>query len=127
MVGQPFKDLIGDGVWASAPTALRTLPEDEGIDRAVGWPVGYEQLGSGSLVGRGEANNHRHEVTSALIDIAAHGVLPWDAELNYVPTAEAWCFTKTESGLWLTETPTGPRFGNPTDPETAGQTIWRRW
>lgn len=124
---QGYKDLVADGVWASADTAFRTLPEDEGIDRTVGFGVAYEQLGSGALVGRGEWNNYRHELTAALIDISAHGVLPWSADLNYVPDGDEWCFTKTSSGLWRTNVATGPAYGNATDPDTAGQTIWRRF
>ena len=72
-------------------------------------------------------NARDFEIDSGLIDIADSGVLSWDAEVDYVPADDAVCFVTTASGLWLTRMSTGPSFGNVTDPQTAGQTVWRRF
>ena len=47
MVSTGYKDLIAGGVWASASGADRETIEDTGGARADGWPVAYEQIGSG--------------------------------------------------------------------------------
>ena len=124
-VSLPYRDLIGDGVWASGDSALRDLPELLGIDRAAGYGVAYEQLQSGKVVERAGVNQLLHEITAALIDIANHGVPRWDAGVDYVPSAGEACFALTDTGLWRTRVATGPTYGNPTDPDAAGQTIWR--
>ena len=87
----------------------------------------FEQIGSGSTPQRRVFNQRDYETDSGLVDIAAMGIPEWDVELDYTPASDAACFVTTSSGLWLTFTNTGPTYGNATDPETAGQTIWRRY
>lgn len=123
-LSQPYKDLIADGEWASGDDAMRELPETAGIVRADGYGVAYEQLQSGRSVERAVMNQIIHEITSALIHLAHNGVPRWDAGTDYVPAAGEGCFALTDSGLWRTRVSTGPTFGNPTDPDSAGQTIW---
>ena len=47
-LAQAYKDLLTGGVWARSNVADRELPEEVGLNRADGWPVAYEQQGSGS-------------------------------------------------------------------------------
>ena len=127
MVSQAYKDLLTGGVWASSAVADRADPEEVGLNRADGWPVAYEQQGSGSEPERTVFNELDHELDAGLVDVAAYGVPTWDAEVNYTPASDAACFATTTTGLWLTFTATGPATGNATDPDAVGQTIWRRY
>ena len=126
-LSQPYKDLIDDGVFASSDAAERLTPAEAGLDRAEGWPLAYEQIGSGKFPEREVFNNHHYEITSGLIDIAKFGVLQWDAAVNYPVTADAKPFVSTASGLWVSDVSTGPAFGNATDPDTLNQQTWRRY
>ena len=125
MVSQPYKELLSDGVWASGANADRQTPEDAGLVREDGFHVGYEQPGSGDSPERPVFNQRELEHDAALVDIAATGVLAYDADLDYRPVADAACFVTTASGLYRTTILTGPTFGNATDPDTPGQTVWR--
>ena len=125
MVSQAYKDLIAGGVWARASGADRETIEDTGGNRADGWPVAYEQIGSGKQPERTVFNELEHEYTSALIDIAATGVPAWDTAIDYTPASDAACFVTTATGLHLTLTNTGPTYGNATDPDASGQAVWR--
>ena len=125
MVSQPYKDLIGNGAWARSNTANRQTPADAGLTRADGWTVAYEQIGSGSTPERRVFNQRDYETDSGLVDIAAMGIPEWDVDLDYTPASDAACFVTTDGGLWLTFTDTGPTYGNATDPDSSGQTVWR--
>lgn len=126
-VVQALKDLIGDGAWAADTPDERQTPEDAGLTRAMGWPVSYEQRGSGKHPERRVFNQLHWEITSAILDIAHCGVPPHSLEVDYVPTDDAECFVTTTSGLWRTRTATGPSYDNAVSPDTEGQTIWRRY
>ena len=116
MVSDGYKSLISDGAWSSN-TGNRATPESEGLTRADGWVVAYEQIGSGSTPEREVFNSREWEHTSALIDIAARGVPEWDAEVDYTPASDAACFVTTATGLHVTRMNTGPTYGNATDPD----------
>lgn len=125
MVSQGYKDLIDDGVWASSAGADRETPTDAGITRANGYPIAYEQIGSGKTPERTVINQRFHEWYSAFIDFAATGVPAWDTDVDYTPASDAACFVTTATGLHLTRTNTGPAYGNATDPDASGQAVWR--
>lgn len=125
MVSQPYKDLISDGAWAR--DGQRETPESEGLTRANGFPISYEQIGSGDHPQHDVFNQRDFELDSSLLDIAAAGIPEWDAEVDHTPTSDAACFVITASGLWLTFENTGPAYGNATDPDLANQQIWRRY
>ena len=127
MVSQQYKDLISDGIWAEDVDANRETPADLGLTREDGYPVAYEQIGSGSEPERTGWNQREYEFTSALIDFANGGVPAWDVEVDYTPASDAACFTTTATGLHLTTTNTGPTYGNATDPDAIGQAVWRRY
>ena len=125
-LSDPYKALIADGVFASSDAAERLTPAEAGLDRAEGWPLPYEQIGSGKFPEREVFNNHFYEKTSGLLDIAKFGVPQWDAEVDYPVTADAKPFVTTASGLWVSDVNTGPAYGNATDPDTPNQqTVWR--
>lgn len=126
-ISQATKDLVADGVWARSAGAARAEPEDFGLDEAEGWPLPYEQVGSGKEPEREVFNELHHRISAGIIDTVHYGVPAWDAEVNYQPTADAHCFVTTASGLHVTDQGTGPMFGNATDPDASGQTIWRRY
>ena len=125
MVSQAYKDLIAGGVWASASGADRETIENTGGARSDGWVVAYEQIGSGKEPERTVFNGRFYEFTSALIDFIATGVPEWDTAIDYTPASDAACFVTTATGLHLTRTNTGPTYGNATDPDAVGQTLWR--
>ena len=124
-ISDAFKALISDGAWARSPSAEREEPQDVDLVREIGWPLSYEQVGTGREPERTVFNQLHYEITSALLDIAAYGVLPWDPGVDYVPTADAHCFVTTNSRLWVTDQRNGPSFGNATNPDRTGQTIWQ--
>ena len=115
------KDLTG--AWASAEAADRTDPEDQGIDRREGFGVSYEQVGSGSAPERAVFNQKFREWDGLAIQGLRNGLpLSWDADVDYVLNA----FVKGEDGrIYVADEVTGPATGNPTDPLTDGQTVWR--
>ena len=127
MVSQGYKDILSDGAWANSSSADKETPEDAGLTRGNGWPVSYEQIGSGDEPERTVFNQREYECTAALIDIAATGVPAWDVAVDYEPTVDAACFVTTSTGLWLTTVNTGPSYSNATDPGASGQAVWRRY
>ena len=127
MVSQAYKDLIDDGVWGDASAANRETPADLGITRADGYPLPYEQIGSGKTPERTGINQRFNEWYSAFIDFAEMGVPAWDVEVDYTPASDAACFVTTTTGLHLTRTNTGPTYSNATDPDAVGQVVWRRY
>ena len=105
--------------WASG--GARSLPEDEGIDRGVGWDVRYEQKGSGAEPEREVWNQLLRELTGQAVEINARGVLQWDAELDY----RQYAFVVGSGGkLHVSNVATGPATGNAEDP-TSGGSVWR--
>ena len=127
MVSPAYKDLIADGAWSRSAASNRQTPAQLGITRANGYRIAYEQIGSGSEPERTGFNQREYEQTSALIDVAAMGVPAWDVAVDYTPATDAACFVTTPTGLHVTNTATGPSTGNATDPDSAGQTVWRRY
>ena len=49
----------------------------------------------------------------------------WDTAIDYTPASDAACFVTTATGLHITRTNTGPTYGNSTDPDASGQTLWQ--
>ena len=127
MVSQAYKDLISAGAWARDDDALKELPEDLGIDRADGYPVAYEQQGTGKHPELEGWNQRFYEIDSGCIDVALTGIPAWDADVDYTPTTDAHCFAVTATGLHVTAVNTGPSFDNTTDPDAESQTVWRRY
>ena len=127
MLTTAFKALLSAGVWARAASADRTDPEDVGLDRATGWPLAYEQRGSGKRPEREVFNQRDHEIDSGLVDVANYGVLPWDGEVSYAHTAAAAVFVTTPTGLHVSLRSSGPAHGGAVNPDTGGQTAWRRY
>ena len=56
-MSQAYKDLVAAGVWAGGASADRATPTELGLTRAQGWPIAYEQIGSGKHPER-ELFNH---------------------------------------------------------------------
>ena len=108
-------------LWAN--TGDRENPEEVGLDRAAGWPVQYEQIGSGFEPERTIYNQLLRELSAFFVDRLETGISQWDENVNYLHPA----YATTNEGLFTTLTDTGPRFGNPTDPTEVGQTIWRKY
>jgi len=126
-VSEAYKALLDEDTWASSPSAFKQSPEDVGIDRADGWGLAYEQIGTGKFPERGVFNTLIHELHSFVKDCSAFGVHPWSDVQNFAPSDGNAAFSMTPSGIWYTFTSTGPAFGNATDPDSVGQTIWRRF
>ena len=126
-ISQATKDLLAAGIWASAPTANRTEPEILGLERARGWPLAYEQQDTGKVPEREVFNQRDFELDSAIRDCVHYGVLPWDPDIDYPHDETASAFVTTVTGLWRNTEPTGPSFGNSTDPDASGQTVWERY
>lgn len=126
-VSQAYKDLLGDGIWGSSAGAQVMLPEEAGLDREDGWPVAYEQFGTGKHPEREVWNGLLMEAVAALADIASQGILSWDAEVDYAVSDDAVPFVTTVTGVHVGLVPSGPSTGNPTDPDTPGQEVWRRF
>lgn len=115
------KKLLGN-LWAD--TGDREDPEDVGIARATGWPVSYEQIGSGSEPERTVFNQRFRELDGWASDRIRMGIPQWDIEVDYLHPA----FVTTSSGLHVTRSGnTGPTYGNATDPDADAQTVWRRY
>ena len=92
----------------------REDPEDLGLDRAHGWPVAYEQIGSGSLPERVVFNQLLRELTGWARSVLSQGsILSWDVEVSYRASA----FVTAGGRVWVSSVPTGPATGNPINPE----------
>ena len=126
-ISDATKALIADGIWASSEAADRETPENLGIRRIDGWTVAYEQPGSGREPERTLFNEQGFEQESAIHDIVGFGVLAWDAGVDYVHDDTGHAFATTSTGLWVSERASGPARGNATNPDTPGQTVWRRY
>lgn len=121
MADTEAKQILGN-LWAD--TGDREDPEDVGIARTTGWPVSYEQIGSGSEPERTVFNQLLRELNGWASDRMRMGIGQWDIEVDYLHPA----FATTSSGLWTTNgANTGPTYGNATDPDADDQTAWRRY
>ena len=114
---------ILDNLWASDALADREDPEDVGITRASGWPVAYEQIGSGKKPERTVFNQLLRELSGWASDRMTMGIGQWDEDVNYTHPA----FATRAGGLYRTTENTGPAYGNPTDPSDTGQSTWRQY
>ena len=113
--------------WASAPEAQRRDPEDYGIDRTEGWGVAYEQVG-GEEPEREVWNQKGREWDGFFGPRIVSGVPVWDERAQYRRTAEFASFVLGSDGfMHVALADSGPKTGNPTDPTTPGQTLWRRY
>ena len=92
-------------------------PSTEGIDRAQGWDSQYSTPG-GKVPTREVFNELIREITGALVDVGAHGVLEWHASVNYAHPAIVFA---SDSILYLSiQDSTGQ------DPTTdASNTYWK--
>ena len=62
----------------------RTDPEDYGIVRAKGWDQRYEQVGSGFEPEYDVWNQLQREQTGFNRLVVQHGLMPWDARVQYL-------------------------------------------
>ena len=108
-------------LWADSGD--RQSPEQLGLERDKGWPVSYEQLGSGDEPERVVFNQLLRELTGALIDRARMGIYQWDEQVNYVHPA----FVVGDNGkIFVSITDSGPLYGNAADPtQSTSRNIWR--
>ena len=60
------------------------------------------------------------EMTGAVADVIANGVLPWDADVDYLQHA----IVRSGTVLYRATVATGPDTSNATDPAASGQTVW---
>ena len=125
MADTESKKMIGN-LWASDANADRFDPEDVGLVRNKGWPVAYEQIGSGFEPEREVFNQLLLELQSYFADKTRSGILRWDIDIDYVHSDEASSFVVGSNGkIYVANAPSGPATGNATNPVTAGQTVWR--
>ena len=102
----------------------RETPEELGLDRSKGWPVHYEQVGTGFEPERTLMNQLTREQTGLADTRMREGIPRWDAEINY----RQYAFVVSDTGrLMVSLVPTGPVHGNVTDPDSEGQTVWRQY
>lgn len=107
------------GLWAD--TGDRADPETLGLDRGLGWTVGYEQQGSGLLPERLVFNQLLRELSGWAMDRMTQGIPTWDAGIDYTQHA----FVTHLGMVYVSDEATGPATGNPVAPNAAGQTTWR--
>lgn len=108
------------GEWASAETAVRTDPEDVGIDREQGWDERYEQPGSGFEPELGVVNQRFRELDGwAREHIRSGGVLQYDPDIDYLQGAVVGVGRSKYSALVAN----GPATSNVTTPGT-DDTVW---
>ena len=104
---------MADAEWKKAElwadTGDREDPEDVGIDRSVGWPVSYEQRGSGDEPERTVFNQLLRELSGWAVDQLRMGVLQWDEDVDYADAA----FVTTEDGLHVALQANGPGAATP--------------
>ena len=125
MADQESRKLVGH-VWASADSADRFDTEDVSLDRLEGWPVAYEQIGSGKEPERELFNQKMNEWTAYFSEKITLGILPWDRDINYLHNEEGSSFVIGSNGKpYVALAISGPATGNATDPVTPGQAIWR--
>ena len=106
-----------------ADTGDRTDPDDSGLSpalvRATGWPSEFSAT-DGNVPRRRVFNQLFRELSGVAVDTIQRGILPWDAEVDYLQDAIA----VGGSTLYRATVATGPGTSNATNPTTAGQTVW---
>lgn len=117
------RKIIGN-VWASADAADRENPEDLGISRRVGWPVSYEQVGTGDEPERTIFNQRFREWDGIFeLKMRMGGVMPWNEGINYFQWARA---IGSDGQKYMALRATGPAHGNAIAPtEDERETVWR--
>ena len=121
MADAQAKKILGK-LWASGVNAARFAPEDIGLTRTTGWPVAYEQIGSGFEPEREIFNQRFREIDGwAGHNMRTGGAHEWDVDINYYQYARAY----VDVHKYVALVATGPKHGNAVHPETPGQNIWR--
>ena len=112
------RKILGN-LWASDATADREDPEDVGITRTDGWPIAYEQIGSGKEPERSVFNQKFREWTGFGNDVLRMGILQWDSGVDY----NIYAFVTASDGfIYVANVASGPGTGDAIDPITSGQT-----
>ena len=107
-------------VWAASESALRTTPEDAGIDRADGWTVEYEQVG-GTAPQMRVVQQLIHELTTMIVEARDNGLpLDWDGRVNYIHPA----YVKLDGDIYVSQRDNGPALGNAARPGS-DNSIWK--
>ena len=108
-----------------AETGDREEIETLGITRTVGYPVGYEQQGTGQFPERTGWNQKMREWDGAFGEMYRYGgLIPWDGEIDYYQWARVG---GTDGEKYIAQVATGPAHGNAIDPTTdTANTVWRR-
>ena len=104
----------------------RETPEDAGIDRELGFGVVFEQRG-GRTVPRLVFQQLFYEQSSFSTSMMVHGILPWDARVNYRHDAarqEHAFVVGSDGNIHISTAASGPALGNANDPVADG-TTWR--
>ena len=118
MAGSEAKKIL-TGLWADS--GEREDPEDVDLVRVMGWPVSYEQIGSGKEPERTVVNQRFRELDGFASDVIHYGILPYDAEIDYYKHA----FVVAGGNVHVSLEPNGPATGNVTDPDDSDQSVWR--
>ena len=114
-------------IWAL--NGFRESPESVGLNRSQGFPVAYEQQGSDRYPQRGVFNQLLCELFQAFDEKIRYNFPVWDSRINYRGSAqEGYAFVIGNNGkLYVALQPSGPRFGNSTDPVLPNQSIWQEY
>ena len=107
------RDAEGLKIRLWAETGDRQNPEQVGLTRSRGWPVSYEQLGSGDEPERTIFNQLLREISGGILDRSRQGIYQWDSEVTY--THETFV-TGSDGKIYVSLTDSGPAFGNSADP-----------
>ena len=117
------KELATNDVWASAPTANRTDPDDVTLTPALvianGYPASFS-ADAGDTPRRPVINEIFWRLFSAAKDGINFGILPWDTDVDTLAGG-----VKQVSGvIYRALVDNGPTYSNAISPTTAGQTVW---
>ena len=117
------KELATNDVWASAPTANRTDPDDTSLTPALvianGYPASFS-ADAGDTPRRPVVNEIFWRLFSAAKDGINFGILPWDTDVDTLAGG-----VKQVSGvIYRALVDNGPTYSNAISPTTAGQTVW---
>ena len=117
------KELATNDVWASAPTANRTDPDDVTLTPALvianGYPASFS-ADAGDTPRRPVVNEIFWRLFSAAKDGINFGILPWDTDVDTLTGG-----VKQVSGvIYRALVDNGPTYSNAIIPTTAGQTVW---
>ena len=85
----------------------------------MGWPANFS-ADAGDTPRRSVMNQRFREQDGAVHDGIVYGVLPYDADIDYVQYAKVGVGTS----IYVAQVANGPDTGNVTDPSSAGQTVW---